>query len=424
VKNERLSAVKGMQDLLPPEILLWQKVEETAREVFMVYGYQEIRLPVMETTAVFTRSIGETSDIVEKEMYTFQDKAQRSVTLRPEGTAPIVRCYVDKNLHNMTAPQKFYYYGPMFRYERPQKGRLRQFYQIGAEAFGEGGAKMDAEVISMLGVLLDRVGLEGLGFKINSIGCQKCRPGYREALIDFLSSRLDGLCADCKRRYNRNPLRILDCKARGCIELKKNAPLVSDHLCGECRTHFDELRETLDVLGVQYEVDLRMVRGLDYYTRTTFEVTSERLGAQDAVAAGGRYDKLVEEFGGRPTPAVGFAVGMERLISLIKDNDTSQLSPEVYIAAHGSDASKEALLLARSLRAHGFWVELAYAESSLRSQMKRADKCGASYALIIGEEELKSGTVGWKDMKDGSTGQVKRTTILDFIRERANKGHR
>jgi histidyl-tRNA synthetase len=413
-----------MHDLLPPDIFLWQKVEEAAREVFRVYGYQEIRPPIMEATAVFSRSIGETSDIVEKEMYTFQDKGQRSVTLRPEGTAPIVRCYVEKNLHNLAAPQKFYYCGPMFRYERPQKGRQRQFYQIGAEAFGEKGARMDAEVISVLGTLLERVGMEDLRFKINSIGCQECRPAYRDALTGFLSSRIGDLCDDCKRRYNRNPLRILDCKARGCIELRKDAPLVSDYLCSECGTHFDELKETLDILDINYEVDLRMVRGLDYYTRTTFEVTSERLGAQDAVAAGGRYDRLVEEFGGRSTPAVGFAIGMERLISLIKNNEKYSPSPEIYIAAHGQDASREALLLARSLRNEGFWVELAYAESSLRNQMKRADKSGASFALIIGEDELNSGTVSWKNMKDGSDGHVQRTKIIDFARERINKEHR
>jgi histidyl-tRNA synthetase len=243
-------------------------------------------------------------------------------------------------------------------------------------------------------------------------------------LTGFLSSRIGDLCDDCKRRYNRNPLRILDCKARGCIELRKDAPLVSDYLCSECGTHFDELKETLDILDINYEVDLRMVRGLDYYTRTTFEVTSERLGAQDAVAAGGRYDRLVEEFGGRPTPAVGFAIGMERLISLIKNNEKYSPSTEIYIAAHGSDASREALLLARSLRNEGFWVELAYAESSLRSQMKRADKSGASLALIIGEDELKSGTVSWKNMKDGSDGHVQRTKIMDFARERIIKEHR
>jgi histidyl-tRNA synthetase len=273
----------------------------------------------------------------------------------------------------------------------------------------------------MLGTMLERTGLEELRFKINSIGCQECRPGYRDALTGFLSSKIVDLCEDCKRRYERNPLRILDCKARGCIELRKDAPFVSEHLCDGCKTHFDELMEILDLLDVRYEVDPRMVRGLDYYTRTTFEVTSEHLGAQDAVAAGGRYDRLVEEFGGRSTPAVGFAIGMERLISLIKHNKEHIPSPEIYIAAHGSDAYKEALLLARSLRVEGFWVELAYSESSLRSQMKRADKSGAFFALIIGEDELRSGTVSWKNMKDGSDGHVQRTMIRDFAKERINK---
>jgi histidyl-tRNA synthetase len=406
-----------MQDILPPDVHVWQKVEAEAAKVFGVYGFSELRPPVMEMTSVFTRSIGETSDIVEKEMYTFQDKGGRSITLRPECTAPIVRCYVERNLQTLPSPQKFFYSGPMFRYERPQKGRLRQFYQIGAEAFGAGEPKMDAEIISMLGLFLDRVGIEGLSFQINSIGCGQCRPTYREALVEYFSSRLDGLCSDCVRRHEQNPLRILDCKATGCVEMRAGAPLVSDYLCGDCREHFDGLKEMLGLLNVPFVENPRMVRGLDYYTRTTFEVTSENLGAQNAVAAGGRYDRLVEEFGGPPTPAIGFAVGMERLVSLIKGDSGSVPLPDVFIAALGREPSMEALRMAGRLRAVGLWTELSYGGGSLKSQMRRADRLGAGHVLILGDDELRKGTVAWKNMKDGSSGEVAAGEVCGFFKK-------
>ena len=278
-----------------------------------MYGFQELRAPIIESTDIFVRSIGETSDIVEKEMYTFSDKADRRITLRPEGTAPVVRSYVENHLYNLPSPQKFFYSGPMFRYERPQAGRFRQFYQIGAEAFGVSDPKIDAEILSMLKLFFERIGLKDLNFQINSIGCDKCRPGYKKALIDFFSDRLEGLCPDCKRRYEINPLRILDCKVEACVKLKEGAPHVTDSLCGECQIHFDAFQDFLKSLDVPFVINPNMVRGLDYYTRTTFEVTCEHLGSQNAVAAGGRYDKLVQEFGGPPTPAIGFAAGMERL---------------------------------------------------------------------------------------------------------------
>jgi len=421
VKKQRYNAVKGVQDILPPDIYIWQKIEAAAKEIFRVYGFQELRLPIMEPTAIFVRSIGETSDIVEKEMYTFTDKGGRSITLRPEGTASAVRCYVQNHLYNLPSPQKFFYSGPMFRYERPQKGRLRQFYQIGVEAFGVSEPKLDAEIIAMLRVFLERIGLSGLNFEINSIGCEKCRPGYRDALLDFFSSRLDSLCPDCKRRYEQNPLRILDCKVDACIEQRKDAPVVSDFLCDECVSHFSELRSILEMLDVPYVVNPTMVRGLDYYTRTTFEVTSERLGAQNAVAAGGRYDRLVEEFGGPPTPAVGFAVGMERLVALVKDTADSVPSPEVFIATVGKDAAQKALLIAEGFRAKGVWVEVGYEGASLRSQMRRADRFNANYVLILGEDELKRGRIGWKNLKDGSAGEVGIQEVYDFLQKNLNK---
>lgn len=417
----RYSAVKGVQDILPPDIYIWQWLEGVAKEVFGAYGFQEIRPPIMETTAVFVRSIGETTDIVEKEMYTFQDKGGRSITLRPEGTAPIVRSYVENHLYNLPSPQKFFYRGPMFRYERPQKGRLRQFYQIGVEAFASGEPKTDAEVISMLRRFLERAGLGGLVFEVNSIGCEQCRPAYRDALREFFATRLGDLCPDCKRRYEQNPLRILDCKVPACIELRKGAPLVSDFLCGDCRAHFDELLNMLRMLDVPHVVNPEMVRGLDYYTRTTFEVKSESLGAQNAVAAGGRYDRLVEEFGGPPTPAIGFAMGVERLVSLIKEGAAPAPTPDIFIATVGSEAALKALKTAEMLRSEGLWVELGTEGASLKSQLRRADRFGAERVIIIGEDELRKGKVSWKDMKNGSSGEVDMDGVSEFFAKKADR---
>jgi len=413
---ERYSAVKGVQDILPPDTYLWQRVESISRGVFSAYGFQEIRPPIIEQTELFTRSIGETTDIVEKEMYTFSDKAGRSITLRPEGTAPVVRAYVEHHLYNLPSPQKFFYSGPMFRYERPQKGRFRQFYQIGVEAFGVAGPGMDVEILLMLRSLLARLELEGLNFEINSIGCERCRPSYRDALVGYFSDRVNDLCPDCRRRYEFNPLRLLDCKVERCIELRKGAPVVSDFLCDECRGHFEEVITSLRRLNIPYIINPNMVRGLDYYTRTTFEVTSEHLGSQKAVAAGGRYDRLVEEFGGPPTPAMGFAIGMERLIALMKERGGIPASaPDIFIATIGKKAAYEALQMADRLRARGLWVEVGYDGSSLRSQLRRADRLSSHYAFIIGDDELSSGMVKWKNLKDGEHGEVRLERVDEFI---------
>jgi histidyl-tRNA synthetase len=412
-------ALKGMQDILPPDIYLWQEVEAVAREVFSSYGFQEIRPPVMESTNVFTRGIGENTDIVEKEMYTFTDKGDRSISLRPEGTASVVRCYVEKNLHTLPSPQKFFYTGPMFRYERPQSGRYRQFYQIGVEAFGDASPRIDAEVISMLRHCLVKIGLEEVTFNVNSIGCPKCRPAYREKLIEFFAGGLDTLCPDCKRRYHANPLRILDCKVERCRELRKDAPRVTDYLCDDCRTHFDSLRSSLELLGISYTVNPDMVRGLDYYTRTTFEVTSQNLGAQNAVAAGGRYDRLVKEFGGPETPAIGFAMGMERIIELMKNRAAHDFpTPDVFIAALGDLPARESMVIADRLRTRGFWVELGAAENSLKSQMRKADRVSAKYVFIIGEDELLSGRLKWKKLSDSTQGDISMFEITDFLQQR------
>lgn len=419
MSQSQYNALKGVQDILLPDICIWQKVESVSREVFFLYGFQEIRPPIIESTGVFTRSIGETTDIVEKEMYTFPDKAGRSITLRPEGTAPVVRAYVEHHLYNLPSPQKFFYSGPMFRYERPQKGRFRQFYQIGVEAFGVAAPEMDVEILSMLRVLLERIGVKGLNVEINSIGCEKCRPSYRKALQDFFSDRLNELCADCKRRYELNPLRILDCKVEKCIEVREGAPQVTNFLCDECKGHFEEVLAALRLLDIPHVVNPNMVRGLDYYTRTTFEVSSEHLGAQKAVAAGGRYDRLVEEFGGPSTPAMGFAIGMERLVTLLKENgEIAVPSPSVFIATLGKKAVKEGFLIAENFRAKGLWAEVGYDGSSLKSQLRKADRLSSSYVLMIGDDELSSGKVKWKNLKDGSQGEVEIKNMDEFISSR------
>jgi len=403
----KYKALKGIHDIYPPEIHAWQTVEKTAAEVFSAFGYQEIRVPIIESTDVFIRSIGETTDIVEKEMYTFDDKAGRRVTLRPEGTAPVVRCFIENHLYNLPSPQKFYYSGPMFRYERPQAGRFRQFFQIGAEAFGVSDPKIDAEILAMLKTFFEKLGLRELNVELNSLGCKQCRPSYRKALIDFFSDKIQGLCQDCRRRYEQNPLRILDCKVEGCIQLRKHTPRMTGFLCNECSLHFESLISYLKLLKIPFLLNPNMVRGLDYYTRTTFEVTCEHLGSQNAVTAGGRYDRLVEDFGGPSTPAIGFAIGMERLTSLLKESSTGKIpTPKFFIATHGDRAAQEGLTIANRLRAEGLWVELGYAGSSLKSQLRRADRLSSQYVLVIGDDELAQAKAKWKRLDDGTQGEI------------------
>ena len=397
----KYKTLKGLQDILPPDISVWQQIETGSRDIFKNYGYREIRLPIMESTDVFVRSIGETSDIVEKEMYTFQDKGGRSVTLRPEGTASFVRAYVEHHLYNNPAPQKYYYMGPMFRYERPQAFRYRQFYQIGAEAMGIDDPKLDAEIISMLSSILSSIGLEGLNLEITSIGCKNCRPDYRSALKKFLNDKIDKFCSDCRRRYDVNPLRILDCKAPSCIESRQGSPPVTDFLCDDCKQHFDTLKQHLNILGIPHTINPNLVRGLDYYTKTAFEVSSESLGSQKAVAAGGRYDGMVDEFGGPPAPGIGFAIGMERIIPLIKHSMSEPAGPDLLFCTLGDEAAVKALLLTEQLRAEGLWVEMNLESASLRSQMRKANRIGAKNVVVLGENELKTGEITIKDMSTG-----------------------
>ncbi|MCK4503271.1 MAG: histidine--tRNA ligase, partial [Desulfuromonadales bacterium] len=341
-------------------------------------------------------------DIVEKEMYTFNDKSDNSLTLRPEGTAPAMRAFIQNRLHNLDPVSKLYYMGPMFRYERPQKGRYRQFHQLGVEVIGVEDAKIDAQVLAMLHQYFVRIGIDAVSLQINSLGCPTCRPGYRQQLIDYLAARLDSLCADCQRRYLTNPLRVLDCKAKGCQAATVDAPAVIEHLCAPCSDHFSQVKSYLQTLDIPFVVNSRMVRGLDYYVRTTFELVTDQLGSQNAVAAGGRYDGLVESLGGPALPGIGFAIGLERLVLLKGEAKIAAAVPQLFIAAIGAEAADRAFVLMSQLQAAGVRAEMDYLGKSLKAQMRRANKLNSAFTLILGEDELQSGQAQLKNMADSS----------------------
>ncbi len=415
-KKVKFSSLRGMQDIIE-QVYLWQHIEENAREIFEVYNFKEIRTPVVENAEIFLRSIGEDTDIVEKEMYIFKDKKGRTVALRPEGTASVVRAYIQHSLFNNPVPQKFYYIGPMFRYERPQKGRFRQFHQIGVECFGVGSSWIDAELIYMVKLFFERLKIKNLTYEINSLGCKKCRSEYKKLLFNFLSDKLSLLCNDCQRRFQRNPLRVLDCKVESCNEALKTTPLILDFLCEDCKEHFLSLQRELDEMNISYTINPKIVRGLDYYTRTVFEVTTSALGAQNAVAAGGRYDDLVESFGGPPTPAAGFAIGIERLIELCSAGLSIQpKKPLAYVAYIGSESRREAKKIINLLRENNISTETAYEEVSLKSQMRKADRLGVNIVIIIGEDEIKKSVYKWKNMKTGSEGECSFNELIELIR--------
>lgn len=411
-----IKAIRGFNDILPGEIGKWQFVENVAREVFEGFGFSEIRIPVIERTELFTRGIGEATDIVEKEMYTFPDRSGNSLTLRPEATASIARAYLEHQVYSFDPVAKFYCTGPMFRYERPQKGRYRQFYQIDAEVFGVENPIVDAEIILMLVHFLKKVGLEKLELQINSLGCRACRPRYREDLKKFLTGKSFQLCEDCRRRLDVNPMRIFDCKVETCQEAIADAPKVIDFICDECRKHFDKVKEYLGMADLAYVLNPRMVRGLDYYTRTCFEVVSNQLGSQNAVTGGGRYDNLFQEIGGVDIPGIGFAVGMERLISLLADKSEFIRYPYLFIAAMGEEGFKEAYRLANRLHLQGILAELDYGAKSLKSQMRRADKLKAGFVLIIGDEELKRGRAVLRNMKDKSQEEIAIDNVIETMK--------
>ncbi len=401
-----ITGIKGMNDILPGDIETWQYLEAQARKIFGAFGYREIRVPVVEKTELFCRSIGETTDIVEKEMYTFSDKGGTSMTLRPEGTAPVMRSFIQHKLYAQDPVSKLYYIGPMFRHERPQKGRYRQFHQIGAEVIGIDDPKIDAQVLAMLSHYFESVAIPDVSLQINSLGCPECRPGYRQALSDFLETRQDLLCADCQRRYTTNPLRALDCKVPGCKEATSEAPDMLAHLCSGCDDHFSQVKAYLDNLEVVYTVNPRMVRGLDYYTKTTFEMVTNSLGSQNAVAAGGRYDGLISDLGGPALPGIGFAMGLERLALMLGEEELVPPRPELFIATLGIAATKAGFNLLTRLQRQGILAEMEYTGKSLKAQLRRADKLNTRRVLILGEDELARGTAQLRYMDESHQEEV------------------
>jgi histidyl-tRNA synthetase len=408
-------AIKGTRDILPAETPRWQRVERLFRAAFDRYGYREIRLPVFEDTALFARGLGDASDIVEKEMYTFPDKSGNSLTLRPEGTAGVVRAFLEDGLGAEGGAVKLWYAGPMFRYERPQKGRQRQFHQIGAELFGVAGPEADAELLEMVHATFASLGVPGLSLQVNSLGDAACRPAFRRALIDYFRPHLPELCENCRRRLETNPLRLLDCKAEGCRALRAGAPDGRAFLCDPCREHFAAVCGLLDAAGVPYVVNPAMVRGLDYYTRTTFELTSTGLGAQDTVAAGGRYDRLVEEFGGPATPGLGFALGVERLLLLLPADAVDDAPRPVFLAALGAAARCAIWPWLVELRRRGVAAEWDYEGRSLKSQLRRADRLRARQVVIVGDNELAAGTVQLRDMIEKTQREVATAELVETL---------
>lgn len=396
----KIKALKGFKDIVPGEVELWQYLEKVSREIFSRFHFNEIRLPILEETELFARSIGEATDIVEKEMYTFVDK---KITMRPEATASLLRAYIEHGLYVQKPVQRLFTIGPMFRHERPQKGRLRQFHQMDIEVLGSDNPLVDTELMAMGVMLFEELGIK-VSLELNSLGCSGCRPDYRDKLLSYIEDRHDSLCSDCKRRSTTNPLRVLDCKVPSCREQILDAPSLLDHLCSECKDHFDKVLDGLHQLGVEYRLNKFMVRGLDYYCRTTFEFITSDLGAQGAVAAGGRYDGLIENLGGpKNSPGIGFAMGMERLVLLLQQQEKSLVgedSVDLFIAGIGAEGSRTGFGLAHQIRAMKYSVALDYEGRSLKSQMKQANKAGARFVLIIGDDEISSGKGVLRNMQN------------------------
>ena len=412
---------KGCKDVLPSQVYLWHRIEETARKTAAAYAFKEIRTPVFEHTELFARGVGDTTDIVNKEMYTFLDKGGRSVTLRPEGTSGVARAFLEHGLAGGVMPFKAYYMISAFRYERPQAGRLREFHQFGAELYGAAGPEADAEAISFADSFLRALGLEKVALRINSIGCKHCRARYHEALKAYFAPHLGGMCEDCRNRYEKNPMRILDCKVEGCKVVAAGAPRMLDYLCDDCRAHFDRVRSLLTQAGVAHTVDPSIVRGLDYYSRTVFEFVSAAAGAQGTVLGGGRYDTLLEQMDGKAVPAVGFAAGMERLL-LVMESEGMLPAPEegvdCYLAGMDAPSRERAFLLANELRRQGVSCETDLMERSVKAQFKYADKTGARFVAVLGERELLEGAAEVKDMKTSSSERVKLEELANYIQRR------
>lgn len=414
-----VKAPKGTKDILPQESYKWQYVEKLVRKLTALAGYREVRTPIFEHTELFLRGVGDTTDIVQKEMYTFTDKGNRSITLRPEGTAGVVRAFLEGGLPSNAQPTKMYYLSaPVFRYEKPQSGRLREHHQFGVEVFGAPDASIDAEVIGLALTLLGELGLKGLRLNINSIGCEKCRPQYNELLKQFLREHTEELCDSCKERMDRNPLRALDCKEERCRAVVKNAPLMIDHLCGECSGHFEKLKKYLDAMGIGYAVNPFIVRGLDYYTKTVFEIISDSIGAQGTVCGGGRYDRLMKQVGGPDMPGIGFGMGIERLLLVMENEGISIEKPsltDIFLCAHGEEAHLRTAQLVRELRAKGIKADMDHCARSMKAQFKYADKLGAKFVGVVGETELADGTLVLKTMQTGEERSIHQDEIEKFL---------
>ena len=409
---------KGTKDVLPQESYKWQFIEGVARETARVFGAQEIRTPTFEHTEVFLRGVGETTDIVNKEMYTFLDKGDRSITLKPEGTAGIARAFVENGLVNSALPAKFFYITPCFRYERPQAGRLREFHQFGVEFLGSYSPDIDAETILLAKTFLEKAGVKNITLYINSIGCKTCRKEYETALKAYLNENYEKLCPLCKDRLNKNPLRILDCKSDECKKITENAPKILDYICGDCSNHLETVKKLLDAVGVEYKINPNIVRGLDYYTRTVFEFVSENIGAQGTVCGGGRYDGLIKQLGGTDTPGIGFAVGIERILLLLENTGVKIENPnkvKIYFAPMGEAEAVKAFELVSTLRNSGIACDCDHMGRGIKAQFKYADKIGAEFVAVIGSNELAEGKVKIKKMADGSEQTVEFDQVKSFL---------
>jgi histidyl-tRNA synthetase len=413
------STIKGFKDILPDEAPAWQRLETEARKVFACFGFKEIQSPILERTELFSRGIGEETDIVSKEMYTLKDSKGRGLTMRPEATASVVRAYVQHRLYEKNPVQKLFTIGPMFRHERPQKGRYRQFHQINAELFGDGGPRSDADIIVMVMALLDNLCLSDLTLHINSLGCPDCRPRFKEELRGYLLQGRDALCSDCQRRAETNPLRVFDCKVETCAGVVSDAPSILDDICEQCQIHFSGLKAYLGDSDIPFVLNHKLVRGLDYYSRTTFEVQTDRLGTQNAIAGGGRYDGLIKLLGGPDHPAIGFAIGMERLIAVLDDElKREHVFPELFIAGLGERAERAVFTWVNTLRGEGFRVDMEYAAKGLKAQMKRADRLGAKWVLIVGDMELDSGKGILRDMETKVQEEIPLDDLMNRLKER------
>ena len=414
------SVPRGSRDLLPSETPTWQYLESVFRDACALYGFEEIRTPTFEHTELFTRNLGETTDVVSKEMYTFKTKGDRELTLRPEGTAPTVRAYVQHNLGAAMPVNKLYYIARIFRYERPQAGRYREHTQLGVEAFGSEDPALDAEVISFAARFFDKVGITNYALKLNTIGCPNCRPNHRKALVEYVGDRLQDLCATCQDRFERNPLRMLDCKDERCKTALAGAPMMADYVCAECAAHFERVQKYLTKMEIPYALDHNLVRGFDYYTKTAFEFVSGELGAQNAIGGGGRYDNLVQEIGGAPTPAIGFGIGLDRLL-LTLDALGVELpvdNPDiVFVAGMGESGHEAAIKIVSNLRDNGIAADMDYTGRSLKAQMKIANKLGARWAVIIGDDEIATSTVALRDMRSSEQHTVAMAHLLDHIKQ-------